>query len=177
MKHRTFSKSLFCITLLLCLSYQVFASEPNRGLYYFKSTLPKGSNWVQALDAPDSQGYAKMFIPAQSSSMYPENAQYQYTIGDQTPLLQAMQAITVKDSNLPCKINETRILESTPHMILYTVLLDQCTNGTALSQIVKSFLMSDGTYTIGYSADPHKVAPEEIKAMNSVIKSVTMALR
>lgn len=78
---------------------------------------------------------------------------------------------------MPCEIKETRVLESTPNVLLYTVLLDQCTGGQALSQIVKSFRMSDGSYTIGYSADPHKVAPEEIKAMNSVIKSVTMALR
>lgn len=175
-------KKIFCILILFCLSYQAFALEANRGLYYFKFTLPQGSNWTQVVDAPDSTGYTKVFIPAYSSSTYPENIQYAFTIADKRSLTQIMQIVVDKDQILPCGIKETHILHSTPNMLLYTIRLDQCPknasfHGAPSWEVVKSFRMSDGSYLIGYSADPHKVSAAEIKAMSSAIESVSMQLR
>jgi hypothetical protein len=80
MRNFLLHKNIICILIMLCLSYQAFALEANRGLYYFKFTLPQGSNWTQVVDAPDSTGYTKVFIPAYSSSTYPESIQYAFTI-------------------------------------------------------------------------------------------------
>jgi hypothetical protein len=165
---------IFISVGLIAFIGHAFASNPATGHYNYNIQLPQSMHWRLAGNQQDATGYTKTYLPSSSTSGYPQNLQMGFTLGDKTPLQNAMQIVLNQHKVIPCRQNSSQMITSKKDVIIYTTSMTGCPNGKDLWQVIKSFNMPDGNYSMIYAADPKVVPEDTLQKMKTAIVSAQL---
>lgn len=150
------------------------AAKAFEGRYHWSINFPRDAQWKILNDQQDNAGYTKVYAPSGMSSVYPQNLSMGFNLGDKTPLRNAMQVVLNQHRQAPCREKSDHLIKATDNMILYTTHLGNCANGKSLFQVIKSYNMPDGNYSIMYAADPEVVSKSDIQKMQTAITTAKL---
>lgn len=162
-------------SLLLTISFfgmSIIAFSSNAmGAYQFHFQLPAYMQWTQSGNEQDSSGYTQTYV-----TQAPEQkVMLNYGAGITTSLRDSMQQVLNNHAQVGCSIDTYQIIKETGNYLTFSTMLNQCPNGQAMYEVIKTYNMSDGQYDIFYSTNPILTPPKMIQQMTKVIESTTVS--
>lgn len=156
---------------LTTLSVSTFAGTTLLSDYKIVYQAPTPS-WKLANQQQDAEGYTMQYQPKAANSPF-QSITLNYGKGIQVSLKDSMQQVVSEMNTTDCQRKESNILKQDDKTLVFSTLLDQCSNGKTLTQVFKVFSMPDGQYSIVYSADA-KPSSTSIQQMESMIESAKL---
>lgn len=138
-------------------------------------TLPTSQKWDLVSVEQDTNGYAKSYRSAKAKGLTAEQSFYiNYGRNIKTPLLASMHEVVSSLASTGCKRTSSNIEKLGQTTLIFTATADQCTSGRPVWQVFKVFNMTDGQYSIVYSANPKAVSNNERQEMKNVVSLATI---
>jgi len=143
------------------------------GAYQFHFQLPGYMNWVPNGTEQDSGGYTQIYV----TEMPAQRIELNYGAGITTSLRNSMQEVLNNHTAMGagCAINTYHVIQETGNNLTFSTTLDQCSNGKAMFEIIKTYNMPDGQYDILYSTNPQVTPPKMIQQMTRIVESTTVS--
>lgn len=165
-------RMIFFISLFSLIGFasSVFA-ESTSAKYRIDLQLPYAMQWRLADNQQDATGYIQTFIPKGSRKIAGQSLNFNYGKGVKMPLQESMKEVLSVMAGTDCKRKSSSVIQQKSNYLVFTTLLDKCSNGKALQQIFKVFNMPDGQYAVIYVADPHHVPSKTIHTMHAIVMS------
>lgn len=139
-------------------------------------TLPASQKWALVSVEQDANGYAKSYRSRRAKGLSADQSFYiNYGHNIKTPMAQSMHEVVDSLASTGCKKTNSKIEKSSENMLVFTATADQCPNGRPVLQVFKVFNMTDGQYSIVYSANPNAVSSKIRQQMKNVVTTATVS--
>lgn len=138
--------------------------------------LPASQKWDLVSVEQDANGYAKSYRSAAAKGLAADQSFYiNYGHNIKTPLLESMHEVVGSLASTGCKHTGSRIVKLDKNTLIFTASADRCMSGRSVWQVFKVFNMTDGQYSIVYSANPQVVASKTRQQMKNVVMHATIS--
>jgi hypothetical protein len=169
----------FCLILTACSTNQEQGqSSANTAMAKNKVNfkLPSSQKWDLVSVEQDSNGYAKSYRSAFAKGPSSDQSFYiNYGHGIKTPLLESMHEVVGSLASTGCKHTGSKMEKLGKDTLIFTASADHCMTGRSVWQVFKVFNMTDGQYSIVYSANPNVVPNKVRQQMKSVVANATIS--
>lgn len=150
--------------------------NPSKAKYKVNFRLPASLRWSLVSVEQDANGYAKSYRSLAARGLSADQSFYiNYGHNIKTPLMASMREVVNSLGSTGCKRSNSKIVKITPDTLVFTATADHCTNGRPVSQVFKVFNMTDGQYSIVYSANPNAVSSKVRQEMKNVVTYATIS--
>jgi len=137
--------------------------------------LPTAQKWDLVSVEQDANGYAKSYRSEAAKGLSADQSFYiNYGRNIKTPLLQSMHEVVGSLASTGCKHTTSKIVKLEKNQLIFTAAADHCMSGRSVWQVFKVFNMSDGQYSIVYSANPNTVSNKTRQQMKNVVINATI---
>lgn len=166
-----------CALLTGCSNHVGSAANTNTAMAKNKVNfqLPTNQKWDLVSVEQDANGYAKSYRSATAKGLSADQSFYiNYGRNIKTPLLQSMHEVVGSLSSTGCKHTSSKIVKLEKDQLIFIASADHCMSGRSVWQVFKVFNMTDGQYSIVYSANPNTVSNKTRQQMKNVVMSSTI---